>query len=216
MIAEELISDHIIPLKKSDLCEAACDFMMAENITVMPVVEQNKLLGYLYLNKAARDKNKTVVEQMDTNAFFVFDKTHLFDVSKVMHDYGVSTIAVCDEHQSYKGAIALTDLLRAYTQDSANSLPGAIVTIQINARDYTLTEIARISETNNFKVIGIFTKSLADNKLEVNIKFNSTEINTLLHAFERFGYQIKAVHQLSEVRGGLDNRFDWLIKYMNT
>jgi acetoin utilization protein AcuB len=216
MVAEELISDHIIPLKRGDLCEAACGFMMDEKVTEMPVVEQNKLIGYLHLNKADKAKNKTVGEAMDGNTFFVFDTTHLFDVTKIMNEYGVSTIAVCDAEQNYKGAIALADVLKGYSKDAANNLPGAIVTMEITPRDYTLTEIARISETNDFKVIGIFIKSLTENKLEVSLKFNSTEINTVLHAFERFGYQIKTVHQLSQVKGGMDNRFDWLIKYINT
>lgn len=216
MIAEELISDHIIPLKRSDLCEAACDFMMAENITVMPVVEQNRLLGYVQLNKATKNRDKKVGDIMDNNTFFILDKTHLFDVARVMADNKVSIMSVCDENQFYKGAIALSDLLKAYTDNSANSAPGAIVTIEINARDYALTEIARISESNDFKATGVFVKFLAENKLEVSVKFNSTEINTLLHAFERHGYQIKAVHQLSETKSGLDNRFDWLIKYIST
>jgi acetoin utilization protein AcuB len=216
MIAEDLISDFIIPLKRNDSCEAAIGFMREVNVTEMPVVEQGKLLGYLQIVKAEKTKAKTVGEIMSGEKIFVYEDTHLFDVAKIMLDSEKNTLAVCDTEQNYKGSITLTDLLKGYTKETPLSLQGAIVTLQIIPRDYTLTEIARITESNDFKITGIFIRTLADNKLEVNIKFNSTEINAVLHAFERFNYEIKSVHQLSEAKGGVDDRFDWLIKYINT
>jgi hypothetical protein len=96
-------------------------------------------------------------------------------------------------------------------------MPGAIVVLQIMPRDFTLTEISRIAESNQVKIIGVDVKTLDDSSyLEVIIKFNTTEINPLLHAFERFDYKIKLVLNLASNDQDDDQRLNWLIKYINT
>lgn len=216
MIAEALLSDQIIPLKRSDLCEAAISFMHDAKVVEMPVVEQGKLLGYLNIGEAQKIQSKTVGQAMNSKLLFVPADTHLFDIARIMHEHQLATIAVCDKEQTYLGAISLADLLKAYSVNAANSQPGAIITLEMFPRDYSLTEIARITESNDFKITGLFIKTMPDNKLEVSIKLNSTEVKTVLHALERYNYQIKSVHQLSQIEGDLDNRLDWLIKYINT
>mgnify|MGYP000042874122 CR=1 FL=1 len=216
MIAEALLSDQIIPLKRSDLCEAAVSFMHDAKVVEMPVVEQGKLLGYLNIGEAQKIQSKTVGQAMNSKLLFVPADTHLFDIARIMHEHQLATIAVCDNEQTYLGAISLADLLKAYSVNAANSQAGAIITLEMFPRDYSLTEIARITESNDFKITGLFIKTMPDNKLEVSIKLNSTEVRTVLHALERYNYQIKSVHQLSQIEGDLDNRLDWLIKYINT
>jgi CBS domain-containing protein len=185
-------------------------------VVEMPVVEQGKLLGYLHISKAEKTQSKTVGQAMDGKLMFIPANTHLFDIARIMHDTNATTLAVCDEQQNYIGAVALADLLKAYTKNSANSLPGAIVTLEMFPRDYSLTEIARISESNDFKITSLFIRNLENNKLEISLKFNSVEIKTVLHTLERYNYNIKSVHQLSEIADNLNQRLDWLIKYINT
>jgi predicted transcriptional regulator len=216
MTAEELISDQIIPLKRGDLCEAAISFMHDAKVVEMPVVEHSKLLGYLHISKAEKTQGKTVGQAMESKLLFIPANTHLFDIARIMYDTNATTIAVCDEQQNYIGAVALADLLKAYSKNTANSLPGAIVTLEMFPRDYSLTEIARITESNDFKITGLFIRTLENNKLEISLKFNSVEIKTILHTLERYNYNIKSIHQLSEVADNLNQRLDWLIKYINT
>lgn len=216
MIAEEFLSDQIIPLKRSDLCEAALSFMIDAKVTELPVVEQGRLVGYLHMTKAQKNKSKSVGMAMENSTLCIPADTHLFDVARIMQEALVSSVAVCDENQAYRGAISLADLLAASASQSALSLPGAIVTLEMFSRDYSLTELSRITEQNDCKITGVFLRTLENQKLEVSLKFNSVEIKTVLHALERFGYHIRSVHQLSDIKGDLDNRFDWLIKYINT
>ncbi len=216
MIAADLLSDQIIPLKRGDLCEAAISFMHHAKAVEMPVVEHSKLLGYLHITKAEKTGSKTVGQAMETKLIFLPADTHLFDVARIMYESQSTTIAVCDEQENYIGAITLTDLLNAYSNNTANSLPGAIVTLQMFPRDYSLSEIARISESNDIKITGLFIRTIEEEKIEVSLKFNSVEIKNVLHAFERYNYSIKSVHQLSEVANNLNQRLDWLIKYINT
>lgn len=216
MIAEELLSDQIIPLKRSDLCEAALSFMHDARVAEMPVVEQGKLVGYLHISQAEKIQSKTVGQAMEDKLLFLPDDTHLFDVARVMYESQATTIAVCDKQNIYRGAISLSDLLKAYSRQTANSLQGAIVTLEIFPRDYTLTEIARITESNDLKITGLFIRTLENQKIEVSIKFNSVDVKPVLHSLERYNYQIKSVHQVNDINDDLNNRLNWLIKYINT
>lgn len=216
MIAEEFLSEHIIPLKRSDLCDAALLFIADAKVNEIPVVEHSKLIGYLHFNKAEKQRNKTAGMAMTNSTISILPNTHLFEVAKIMNEAQITTIAVCDENQTFVGAISLNDLLKAYTKNSSVMMPGAIVTLDMFPRDYSLTELSRITEQNDCKIISVFIRTLIDNKIEVSLKFNTVEIKNVLHALERFGYFIKSVHQLSNTEGDIDNRFDWLIKYINT
>lgn len=216
MIAEELLSDQIIPLKRSDLCDAALSFMHDAQVTEMPVVEQGKLVGYLHISKAEKTQSKTVGQAMEDKLLFLPDNTHLFDVARIMYETQATTIAVCDKQHVYRGAISLSDLLKAYSRQAANSLQGAIVTLEMFPRDYTLTEIARITESNDLKITGLFIRTLETQKIEVSIKFNSVDIKPVLHSLERYNYHIKSVHQVADISDDLNNRLNWLIKYINT
>lgn len=216
MIVEELLSDSIIPLKRSDLCEAALSFMMDSRVTEMPVVEQTKLVGYLRFGNADKARQKTVGMAMENSTLCIPPDTHLFDVAKIMNDAQVTTLAVCDANQTYLGAVSLSDLLKSYTKNTAVTMPGAIVTLEMFPRDYSLTELSRITEQNDCKITDVFIRNLESQKLEISLKFNTVEIKNVLHALERFGYYIKSVHQLSDIKGDMDNRLNWLIKYINT
>ena len=179
MTAEELISDQIIPLKCGDLCDAAISFMHDAKVVEMPVVESGKLLGYLHISKAEKTQNKTVGQVMENKLLFIPANTHLFDITRIMYDTNSTTIAVCDDQQNYIGAVSLADLLKAYSKNTANSLPGAIITLEMFPRDYSLTEIARISESNDFKITGLFISNIENNKL-LNKSKNFEEGNIVI------------------------------------
>jgi len=216
MLAGEILSEQVIPLKKNDACEAAVGFMSQMSVFELPVVEAGKLIGYLTISEAIINQNKSVGQALNANVFQIKDNTHLFDVARILADTNRNCLAVCNQEDLYIGSITATDVVKAIGQHSFLASPGAIVTLEIWPRDYSLTELSRIVESNNIKIIAIFIKNTPSQKLEVNIKFNSTEINSILNALERYNYQIKAIHQASQNQDDYSNRLDWLIKYMNT
>lgn len=216
MTAEELLSDHIIPLKKSDLCDAAVIFMHDAKTTELPVVESGKLLGYLHIKKAEQAPHKKVSDVLDNQTLSLRFDTHLFDVARIMYETGLNTIAVTDQDTNYIGSITFLELLEAFVKKSAYNIPGAIIVLQMHPRDYTLTEISRITESNDTKITCLFIRTLDDAGIEVSIKFNTSDIRSIISSFERYNYNIRSVHQVSEISDDLNSRYDWLMKYLNT
>ncbi|MCC7533123.1 MAG: CBS domain-containing protein [Bacteroidia bacterium] len=215
MIAKDVITEQIIPLKRIDSCEAALELMIDTGVNELPVVEQGKLLGYINLKQIKKSVETSVAQLMSSTIIFIPEDTHLFDVLRIFQESGLSTIAVCDNEQQYIGAISIYSVLKSVALNVAHTQPGAIITLSILTNDYSLTELARIVESNNFKIVGVLISAVSSGVLEINLKINSSEVNSLLHALERYNYNIKSVHQLYETENNMQGRANWLIKYLN-
>lgn len=71
--------------------------------------------------------------------------------------------------------------------DTENSL----VVIEIPLVDYTLTDIARLVESNNARVMNLFVLPVADgNTLMISIKLNLLDVSPVLMSLERFNYKV--------------------------
>lgn len=71
--------------------------------------------------------------------------------------------------------------------DTENSL----IIIECSLIDYSLTDIARIVESNNAHVMNLFVLPIVDgNTLLISIKLNLIDVSPVLMSLERFNYKI--------------------------
>ena len=116
-------------------------------------------------------------------------------------------------HQIEKQSVSFTVENVLGLSDTENSL----VVIEISLVDYTLTEIARIVESNNARIMNVFILPVADgNTLIISIKLNLLDISPVLMSLERFNY--KVLHY--EMKEGVvtethKERLDELLYYLN-
>jgi hypothetical protein len=94
---------------------------------------------------------------------------------------------------------------------------GAIIVIELTERDYSLSQIAQIVESNNVKVMSLYITSPADStRLEVTIKLNSNEISSVIRTFERYNISVKTWTESSDsIDRFYQERLDLLMKYLN-
>ena len=79
-------------------------------------------------------------------------------------------------------------------------------------RDYSLTEIARIVEGNDGKIISSYVHTHEDStKIEVTLKINLHDLSAIISAFERHRYTIKASYHQSRDTDDIRERFDNLM-----
>ena len=97
--------------------------------------------------------------------------------------------------------------------DTENSM----LIIEVPLIDYTLTDIARIVESNNAHVMNLFVLPIADgNTLLISIKLNLLDISPVLMSFERFNYKV-IYYRMKEgmVTDTNKERLDELLYYLN-
>ena len=219
MLASELISDNIPPLKTSDSGLTALNWMDEFKVSHLPIVNNREFLG-LISDSDILDLN-TPEEALGNHHLslirpFVNANQHLYEVLKLIVKMDLSIIPVLNDQNEYLGNISLKSLLLQFAKTAAADQPGGIIVLELNDNDYHLSEIAQIVESNNAKILGLYLQSHSEStKLDVTIKVNRENISGILQTFARYDYVVKATFQQSEFSDDLRQRFDLFMNYIN-
>jgi CBS domain-containing protein len=218
MIAQQLISNDIFPLKKTDNCETALMLMQDWKIAELPVVDNGQILGYVTIHQLADASPQTKVQTLvgAAQAYKIVEQTHLFELIRLFAETGLSMMCVTDSTgNKLTGIVSYYDLIRSYRQ-TALAQPGAIIMLQMPSRSYTLTEISRLVEMNDAKILHVYIHKTApdDDHIDVSIKINTTQVKNILTTFDRYQYQITGVFQAEQTDEEVDNRFKILMHYL--
>lgn len=219
MIARELIADDIPLLKTSDTGKVALLWMNEFHVKHLPVVNNEQLLGLIAEEDVLNVEHiEEPIGNYRLSYFrpFVDESDHILNVLKVLGELKLTIVPVVDANENYLGVIPLDSLLQHFASLAALTEPGAIISLEMSVRDYNLSEIARIAESNDSRILSLFTSAHADStKMEVTLKFNRSEITDLIAAYERFGYTAIAYRHESEHEEFFKDRYDALMNYLN-
>jgi acetoin utilization protein AcuB len=220
MVAKDLISDVIPPLKTSDSGQTALNWMEIFRISHLPIVNNQDFLG-LISDTDIYDMNQPE-EPIGNHSLtllkpYVTTEQHIFEVIGLAARLKLTVVPVLGEKMHYKGVITITDLVRYMAGISSMDQQGGIIVLDLIERDYSLTQIAQIVESNNVKILSIYITSPPDStKFEVTIKVNSNDLASVIRTFERYNYDIKTwVTSDDSMDRFYSERFDLLMKYLN-
>ena len=218
MFAYQFISNEMFALKPSDSTSSALVFMEDWLVKDLPVVQNGKLIGTVNEKVLYDNEDEKVANVLNPNSAFCFENTHFYDLLKLLFIGNISSISVLDKEQNFKGIIAAKDLAKQLFDHSTLAQDGGVIVLQMNARNYSLAEIARITEVNNAKILYLHVNPLADaeNNIQVSLKYNITDLKYIIATFERFNYQVIFSSQQMDEDDASSKRYDWLIKYLNT
>ncbi|MCW5907750.1 MAG: CBS domain-containing protein [Chitinophagales bacterium] len=219
MIAPKLISDYIAPLQVSDTGEQALIAMHEHNVSQLPVVDGRHYAGLITMDDAIDTKRlkkpiSKFLEQLRKP--YVSDTAHVFDVMRAALEFNVRVVPVVDEDHNYVGVISAESCLRAFATLNSVKEHGGIIELEIPLKDYSLSEIARVVEDNDAAILNLYTNSDKETgKMQITLKLNTTELNSIVSAFERYKYEVKSVHNEEEYTEDLKERYDALMRYLN-
>ncbi|MFT4600803.1 MAG: acetoin utilization protein AcuB [Arenicella sp.] len=219
MRAEELISDIIPPLKFTETGERAMDWMNELRVSHLPVVDGNEFVGLISENEVydMPDPSERICDCF-TNLPkpFIYSDRHVYEVMKLIADLKITVVPILDQNNQYLGCTDLLYLMSQITAVNSIKETGSIVVLQMNTHDYSLTQIARIVEENNAKVLSSFISSKDDTtEIEVTLKINAENIDRILQTFNRYDYTVKATFQKGNFQDDLKKRYDELMNFMN-
>lgn len=219
MLAGELISNIIPPLKTSDTVQKALERMSEFKLYHLPIVNEQQFLGLVAEDELieVRDQS-TAIGGLSLAILnpFVFEDAHIYDVVRLFNQLQLSLVPVLDLHKNYLGVVSIHNLL-AYTADMyALKEPGGIIVLEISNRNNSLAHMAQIVEADNAQILSSYVSSFADStKLEVTLKVNKTELSGIIASFERYNYEVKAVFNNSQNDNGSADRFNSFMNYLN-
>lgn len=219
MTAEELISQIVPPLKTSDSGEKAIRWMNELHLRHLPIVNNSQLLGLITEEDVLTfndPKEPLGAHELSLSQPFVRQDDHIYDVIKAVVTLQLSLIPVIDYDGNYLGVITIEELLKHFALSGSLTDPGTILVLGMSKRDYSLAEIARIVESENTKVLSAYVTSTPDSThIDVTIKMNSNNIESISATFERMGYNIRASFKESDYMDSLKENYDSLMNYLN-
>ena len=219
MIAEELISNIIPPLKTSDTVQKALERMSEFKLFHMPIVNEEQFLGLLTEDELIEVRDPAAaIGSLPLSVLnpFVYRDAHVYDVIRLFYQLQLSIVPVLDYQKNYLGMISVQSVMEYAADIFAVKEPGGVIVLEIGNRNNSLSHMAQIVEADNAQILSSYTQAFPDStKLEVTLKINKTELSGIIASFERYDYEVKAVFNNTTSDDGTTDRYNSLMNYLN-
>ena len=218
MLAKDLISDAIIPLKTSDSGLIALNWMEEYRVSHLPIVNDSDFLGLISesdIYELGNYEEPIGNHSLGLYKPYVFEDQHVYEVIRQVYEQKLSLIPVLDHQNQYLGTITLNCLVKYFARLAAVDNPGGIIVLEMGIRDYSLSEIARLVEMNDSSILSLYVQTLPDStRIDVTIKINRMDIGPIIQTFNRYNYTIKASFFEGDHNDVLRDRYDSLMKFL--
>jgi hypothetical protein len=91
---------------------------------------------------------------------------------------------------------------------------GAVLTVETSLKSYSMTEIAKIVESNNSKFYGSFISFINDEIVQVTMKISNENLSSIDETFERYGYHVVRKFYNDEKEDLIKDRYQYFQKYL--
>ncbi|WP_207422438.1 CBS domain-containing protein [Desertivirga brevis] len=219
MIARELISDAIPPVKTSDSIQKVIERMAEFRVNHMPIVENDLFIGLISDNDLieAHDYSGSIAGiNLSLNNTSVGQEQHIYDVIRLFDEKRLSLVPVVDDNRAYLGVVSINSMVEYFASITSVKEPGGIIVLEINNRNNSLAHIAQIVESNNARILSSYLTSFADStRVEVTVKVNRTDISSIVASFIRYDYSVIATYNDIKADDTISGRYDQLMNYLN-
>ena len=220
MQAYEFINNLIPPLKLNDKAGMALAWMEEIRTDTLPVVDQGRFLGFIG-DELIFEQND--VEQsigglpLESGACWVYTDKHIYDVLRVAAENQSNQVAVLDRENIYQGVITMEDAIAAFADSLSIQAQGGVLILSMNMTDYHLSEISRLVESENTKILSSFITSdpLDENKIKVTLKLDRVDLKHVRATLERFGYRIIDHYQEEQAVNDSGDRIGNLLRFLD-
>jgi len=220
MLAKQVLDKEIEPLDVDDRISVAIERMKDLNVGTLPVVDGStrKLIGQVSLEGLERSSTSFSISEIELeNAIKVYVNQHIFEAVRLMLQHEIRILAVVEKDWIWKGTICKPKVLESITSMLNIAELGSVITIRVLRRDYTLSEIVQIIETEGAKILGITVEIAEENQktFEVSVKLNLQDVSRVSAALSRYGYNIYTGPGYEHYNMDIETRADELIKYLD-
>jgi len=219
MIARELINDSFPPLKVSDTGLKAINWMEEFRVEHLPIVDGVNYIGLISEEDVLKLNS---LEQPFANQSYSLIKPFVrynqpvFEVVKTISKEKLTIVPVLDEANHYMGLITLADILKHYSESGIFEDANGVIVLEMGMKDYSLSEIARIVESENGKIISAYvTPNAQEETIDITLKINQSDLSRILASFTRHDYTVKEHYHHSEFMDDLKSRYDSLMNYLD-
>ena len=217
MTAEQIIDSNLFPLKPSDTVAFARETLILMQISALPVVENDMVIGFIesasLINPSPKKNIKAFIKVEST--WLLNEKQHHYEAIRLFAQDHAPCLAITSEDTHYRGIISKRMLLKFLNQSYTMLAEGSIIEIEMVARNYSLSELNSILESENSKILGLTIYSIPkSSRILISIKTNSIFTDRIVLSLKRFGYDVTNTFFNTHDIFDSESRYESFIKYL--
>lgn len=219
MLLNQLLSADVPIAAPKDSIDYINSLFFASQLQQIPIVEDDIYLGLLDIKEL--QSHQDAPEEMNPQFYEHFRpainiNAHPFEALRILHLYELSILPVLSDNNEYSGSLTKDSLLKYLVENISIDINGGIIVLEMEPRNYSLSQIARICENEQVLILGAQAKTnVATAKLEVTLKTNSTDLSAVVQALERFEYTVLDTYGDQKIESDIVDRYKLLMNYIN-
>jgi len=131
--------------------------------------------------------------------------------------FPLTVVPVVDDKNLFRCVITYNELISGLASISSVDQPGGLIILQVLQRDYSMSRISQIVESNDARILSMYiTSNPESTSLEITLKINTTDLASIIRTFERYSYEVTTwVTDNDEMDRYYTDRYNLLMKYLN-
>jgi hypothetical protein len=217
MFVLECIDSSVPALRLTDTAEFGLEMMQDFKADNLAVVDNNLFLGNINEKILLECSEELTIDSLKHNLLQqkISDDLHLFDVIRKASEHSTYFLPVVSADNEYIGITTPARIINTATLHSTLANSGGIIVLELETKNYSLTEISKIVESNGAMILHVMmATSVNQHFMQVSLKINRNDLKDIQLAFERYKYTVVAVFHQSEYEMQLKERYDSLMKYL--
>ena len=217
------MSDSIItwtpePIRLTDSIEDALGRVLDEG-GMLPVVEAaGRLAGVVNesILLEADSPDADVASVLAGTPVAIAPDAHVFEATKLMVQHGMAALPVVDEGGHYMGFARRHDIFERFAGMLATQESGAVVSVEVEPRDYSLAKLVHTIEQNDVQIRSIVTELPSEerDRVRLTLKLNVIDAARVRHMLEHYGYRVAASYGEVADEEDLRQRIDAFVRYL--
>jgi CBS domain-containing protein len=215
MMIRQLISNDFTPIKIEDTVQFALVSMEELGVMNLPVVSGSILKGYVKSTEMEALDPEMLISDLDLKEGLSLNPdVSLFHAIQLFALSQLDLVAVCLEN-NFLGTVWLKDLVGELGRSATTQNEGAVLILRCTAIDYSISELGRVIESSDGKMLGLWTWQTPGNRsIDLMVKLNILQIDNLLLLLQAHGY--KVLHTVNNHKNELTlERYQSLLKYLD-
>ena len=219
MLAKYCLSEEFPILKLSDTVSYAIELMNENAIQFLPVVESKIYKGGFKKETLELIENRNI-KLKDIGLLYaktkIGENAHVLELMQMMATEDLMQVAIVDAEGLYIGMATVSKLQIYLNHNTQIGLQGGIIVIEVGAADFYFSELARIVEYNDARIIYMYLSPVSENgTIDVTLKINKEDLQFVISSLHRYEYKIKAAFHKSDSDYELQERLESFIRYLN-